>query len=362
MRFLAFLLSLWLFPLLASAEQRQTSHGPVTITPMITGLDQPWALGFLPDGEVLVTLRGGEMRRYGATGFQTVQGVPPVFADGQGGLLDVMVPRDHARTGEIFWTFSRAQPRGAGTALARGVLEGARLRDVEVIWELAPGSSGGRHFGSRVVEGPDGYLYVTIGDRGDRPTAQDLTNENGTVVRIARDGRIPGDNPFLGTPDARPAIWSYGLRNPQGMAVARDGTLYVVEHGARGGDEVNRVAAGGNYGWPVIAYGRHYSGGRIGVGTDAPGMEQPLHYWDPSIAPSGLAVYDGAMFPEWQGDLLVGALAFDLISRVDPDTGFAEVERIQTPETARVRDIRVAPDGSIWFLSIGNGTAYRISR
>ena len=347
----------------AATETRETSIGRVEIEARITGLVEPWALGFLPDGDVLITLRGGEMRRYTSdTTYEVISGLPEVYAEGQGGLLDVMVPRDFAETGEIFWTFSRRQTGGAGTALARGILDGALLQEVEVIWELTPGSSGGRHFGSRVVEGADGALFVTIGDRGDRPSAQDLRNENGTVVRVARDGSLLEDNPFVTQPDARPGIWSYGHRNPQGMAVASDGTLYVVEHGARGGDEVNLVEPGLNYGWPVIAFGRHYSGGRIGVGTEALGMEQPLHYWDPSIAPSGLAVYEGEMFAEWAGDLLVGALAFDLISRVDPDQGFAEVERIETPETQRVRDVRVAPDGSIWFLSVGTGTAYRMRR
>lgn len=345
------------------AELRDTSLGQVLVEPQIENLAEPWALGFLPGGDVLVTLRGGEMRRYGPDGgFRVISGLLPVVAEGQGGLLDVLVPADHGETGEVFWTFATAQPGGSGTALARGVLMGAEMREVSVVWELAQGSSGGRHYGSRVVEGADGYLYVTIGDRGARPSSQDLGNENGTVVRVARDGSIPSDNPFVGVAGAQPAIWSFGHRNPQGMAVAADGTLYLVEHGARGGDEVNLVAPGLNYGWPVIAYGRHYSGERIGVGTEAPGMEQPLHYWDPSIAPSGLAVYEGEMFPEWQGDLLVGALAFDLISRIDPDQGFAEAERMSWPETGRVRDIRVAPDGSIWFLSVASGTAYRISR
>lgn len=358
-----FIIALFM-PVALSAQTRMLSVGPVSIEPQITGLEAPWALAFLPAGDLLVTLRGGELRRYDPIGssYRVVSGLPPVWVDGQGGLLDVMVPRDFAETGEIFWTFSRAQGRGAGTALARGVLQGASLSDVRVIWELAPGSSGGRHFGSRVVEGADGHLFVTIGDRGERPSAQDLRVENGAVVRLNRDGTIPADNPFLETPDARPAIWSYGHRNPQGMAATSSGELYVVEHGARGGDELNLVQPGLNYGWPVVAFGRHYSGGQIGVGTHAPGMEPPLIYWDPSIAPSGLAIYEGDMFPEWRGDLLVGALAFDLISRVDPEQGFVEIERIETPETLRVRDVRVAPDGSVWFLSVGNGTAYRISR
>ncbi|MEM1342744.1 MAG: PQQ-dependent sugar dehydrogenase [Pseudomonadota bacterium] len=346
-----------------SAEIRDTSTGPVEITPVLRGLNEPWAVGFLPDGGFLVTLRGGSLLRVGADGtVAEVSGVPAVQAGGQGGLLDVLVPRDFAQSGEIFLTFAKRQGFREGTALARARLDGNSLSAVEVIWELTPGSAGGRHFGSRVVEGADGALYVTIGDRGERPSAQDLSNENGTVVRVNRDGSVPGDNPFLDTAGAAPAIYSYGHRNPQGAAIASDGTLYVVEHGAAGGDEVNRVEAGLNYGWPVIAYGQHYSGGQIGVGTEAPGMEQPLHFWDPSIAPSGLAIYEGEMFPEWQGDLLVGALAFDLISRLDPDSGMTEVEQIQTPETGRVRDIRVAPDGAVWFLSVNDSTLYRMAR
>ncbi|MBF9029712.1 PQQ-dependent sugar dehydrogenase [Rhodobacterales bacterium HKCCE3408] len=357
----------FLFALLsgvAAAETRNTVTGPVEITPVLQGLAEPWAVGFLPDGGFLVTLRDGGMLRSfpdGSQGF--VSGLPAVQVEGQGGLLDVMVPRDFAETGEIFLTYAAPQGgRGAGTALARGVLDGTELTDVETLWQMNPGSSGGRHFGSRVVEGPEGHLFVTVGERGDRDAAQDLRRENGSVIRLNRDGTIPEGNPFIGAGDADPAIWSYGHRNPQGAALDAVGQLFVVEHGARGGDEINRIEPGLNYGWPIIAYGEEYAGGQIGIGTEGQGLEQPLHFWDPSIAPSGLAIYDGDMFPEWQGDLLVGALAFDLISRVDPDSGFAEVERIQTPETQRVRDVRVAPDGSVWFLSVGNGTLYRISR
>jgi len=238
----------------------------------------------------------------------------------------------------------------------------ALLEDVRVIFELAPGTSGGRHFGSRIVEAPDGSLFLTIGDRGDRPAAQDLSRANGSVIRVNRDGSVPDDNPFADTNGARPEIYSYGHRNPQGAALDSSGRLWVNEHGARGGDEVNLVEPGKNYGWPVISYGKHYSGGKIGEGTEKPGMMQPLHYWDPSIAPSGMIVYSGKLWPEWEGDLFVGSLKFGLISRLEVmDEGVSEAERLESDETARVRDIVEAPDGSIWFLSVGQGAAYRMT-
>ena len=350
----------------AKAETRQISLGAVDISPVATDITQPWALAFLPDGGFLLTLRGGEMRKYNQAGEYTrLDGVPEVYASGQGGLLDVMVPRDFTDTREIYFTFAKPQGwRSAGTALARARLADTRLEAVTIIWEMPPGSSGGRHFGSRIVEGRDGLLYITIGERGDRPSAQDLSRPQGSVLRLTRTGAPATDNPFVGTPDALPEIWSYGHRNAQGAALDGQGRLWVIEHGARGGDEVNLVRPGRNYGWPVIAYGRHYFGGKIGVGTAAPGMEQPAHYWDPSIAPSGAAFYHGDMFPEWQGDLLVGALAHSLISRLElgADDSMVEAERIATEETARVRDVRVAPDGSIWFLSVGQGAVYRMSR
>jgi glucose/arabinose dehydrogenase len=353
--FLALLISL-------PAQALDSSAGKLTVTRMVAGLTEPWALGFLPGGGVLITERGGRLLHVEGTRTRVVSGVPEVAARGQGGLLDVLVPRDFATRREIFLTFSKPQPGGAGTAVARARLtqDGARLEDVRVIFELAPGSSGGRHFGSRLVEADDGTLFVTIGDRGDDATAQDLSNQNGTVIRLARDGSVPEDNPFVTTSGARPEIWSYGHRNPQGAALDREGRLWVVEHGARGGDEVNLVTRGANYGWPVISYGRHYSGARIGEGTRKAGMEQPAHYWDPSIAPSGMMVYSGALWPEWRGDVFAGSLKFGLISRLE-GSPLTEAERLKSPETARVRDIREAPDGSIWFLSAGHGAAYRIT-
>lgn len=346
----------------ASADVLQTSAGPVQVTKMIDGLDTPWAVGILPGEGFVVTERDGELL-YAADGkSKRVRGVPKVAANGQGGLLDVTVARDFAQSREIFLTFSKPQRGGAGTALAVARLSesGDRLTNVRVIFEAEPGGSGGRHFGSRVVEAPDGRLFVTIGDRGDRPSAQDRANHMGTVIRINRDGTVPDDNPFVGQDGIRPEIWSFGHRNPQGAGLDGQGRLWLSEHGARGGDEVNLVRPGANYGWPVISYGVHYSGGKIGEGTAKPGMEQPEHYWDPSIAPSGLLVYSGKLWPEWKGNLFVGSLKFDYIARLS-GSPVREVEQIKGSETGRVRDIVEAPDGSIWFISVGDGAIYRMT-
>ncbi|GAW35109.1 soluble aldose sugar dehydrogenase YliI precursor [Roseovarius sp. A-2] len=344
------------------AHALETSVGNVTVTKMVDGLDEPWALDFLPGGEMLISERDGRLLHIADGQSRAIKGLPEIAVRGQGGLLDLLVPRDFAQSREIYFTYSKPQSGGAGTAIARARLDpGAdRLSDLSVIFEMVPGSTGGRHFGSRLVEGRDGYFYATTGDRGDRPSAQDLGRENGSVIRIARDGAVPSDNPFVDTPGAQPEIWSYGHRNPQGAALDGSGALWLVEHGARGGDEVNRVEKGANYGWPVISYGRHYSGAKIGEGTQKEGMKQPAHYWDPSIAPSGMMIYQGDMFPDWRGDIFVGSLKFDMISRLD-GSPLREVERLESSETSRVRDIIEGPDGAIWFLSVGQGAAYRIT-
>ncbi len=348
------------FPFAACALD--TSAGKVDITPIVTGLDAPWAVGFLPGGALVITERDGKLLFVEGGSIQEVAGLPPIAASGQGGLLDVLVPSDFESTRTIFLSYAKPQARGAGTAMMRAVLseDGSNLSDVKDIFELQPGSSGGRHFGSRIVEAPDGTLFLTIGDRGNRMSSQDLGTENGAVVRVTKTGEIPADNPFTGNPIARPAIWSYGHRNPQGATLDLDGNLLVVEHGAQGGDEINRVKRGANYGWPIIAYGQHYGGGQIGQGTSRDGMEQPEYYWDPSMAPSGMMVYSGKLWPEWQGDVFVGSLKFDYISRLE-GAPLDEVERIESDETLRVRDIREAPDGSIWFLSVGEGALYRMT-
>ena len=337
----------------------------VTVAPVVSGLDQPWGVAPMPGGGVLITERDGYLLHIDGAEIQRVAGVPKVVAEGQGGLLDVTLPRDFAASRDVFLTYSKRQGSGSGTALAIGKLsaDGTRLEDVRTVFESARGGSTGRHFGSRVVEALDGSLYVTIGDRGDRPSAQDRANHNGTIVRVNRDGSIPRDNPFLNNDNIQPEIFSFGHRNPQGAGLDAAGTLWTAEHGARGGDEVNRIKKGANFGWPVISFGRHYSGRKIGDGTAKEGMEQPAFYWDPSIAPSGLLIYQGDMFPKWKGAMFVGSLKFDYISRLSFSSGNAkEVEQIKGPETERVRDIVEAPDGSIWFISVGNGAVYRISK
>lgn len=349
----------------AAALALDTDRGPVTVSAVATGFDQPWGVAQLPDGGLLVTERGGRLVLVKDGRSNRVVGVPRVADSGQGGLLDITLARDFAQTRTLFLTYSKQQSGGAGTALAAAELsaDGRRLENLRELFVATPGGRSGRHFGSRVVEAPDGTLFVTIGDRGDRPSAQDRAVHNGSIVRVNRDGTIPADNPFVGQPDIQPETWSYGHRNPQGAGLDARGALWTAEHGARGGDEVNRIKKGANYGWPVISYGVHYSGGEIGEGTAKSGMEQPAHYWDPSIAPSGLLIYQGDMFPEWKGDMFVGSLKLDYISRLELSSGTAvEAEQIRGPETVRVRDIVEDDDGSILFISVGEGTVYRITR
>lgn len=358
MRFLLVVLTFWIWTDNATLAQGQGYR----IEMVADGFEEPWAIGFLPDGGLMVTERDGRLLYLLGDRRVDVSGVPRVHARGQGGLLDVMIPRDFTNSRQVYLSYAKPQRGGAGTALGVGRLsdDGTALLDFAEIFEMSLGSSGGRHFGSRIVEAPDGTLYMTIGERGDRPLAQDLSTHNGSVIRIHRDGSIPADNPFVGQAGVQPEIWSFGHRNPQGAALDLTGQLWVNEHGARGGDEVNRIKKAANYGWPIIAYGRHYTGFQIGEGTHKDGMEQPAHYWDPSIAPSGMMIYSGKLWPEWRGHFFIGSLKFDYIARLDPENGFVEQE-IRSPETGRVRDVREAPDGSIWFLSVNEGSVYRIS-
>jgi len=352
------ILCLWASPLMAV----ESSQGDLKITKIAEGLEQPWSFGFLPGGAVLITERGGALWCLSAGKRTKIEGVPKVYVKGEAGLFDVMVPRDFAQTRQLYFSYAKIQPNGAGTAVASAILsaDNRRLENWTVIFELVPESNTNRHYGGRIVEALDGTLFATIGEHGDRPAAQDLSRENGTVIRINRDGRIPDDNPFVDTPDTRPAIWSYGHRNPEAATLDLQGNLWVVEHGAKGGDEVNFIRKGANYGWPVIAYGVHYSGDKIGEGTHKPGMEQPEFYWDPSMAPSGMMIYSGKLWPDWRGHMFVGSLKFDYIARLT-GTPLKEVEQLKSPQTDRVRDIREAPDGSIWFLSVWPGALFRLS-
>lgn len=320
------------------------------------GLEHPWSLAFLPDGRALVTERPGRMRYVSPNGelSEPIAGVPQVDARGQGGLLDVALDPDFAQNGLIYLSYAEAGSGGNGTAVARGRLNGERLEDVDVIFRQLPKKNSSKHFGSRLVFDREGHLFITLGERSSfADEAQNLTGHLGKVVRIKRDGGVPEDNPFVGREGVRPEIWSYGHRNPQGAALRpEDGSLWVIEHGARGGDEINIVRPGRNYGWPVIAYGRHYSGLKIGEGTHKAGMEQPIFYWDPSIAPSGAMFYTGNAFPQWRGNLFVGALKDHLLVRLTLD-GDAVLRQDKYLEELglRIRDVRQGPDDAIYLLT-----------
>ncbi|MEP9378452.1 PQQ-dependent sugar dehydrogenase [Aquabacter sp. CN5-332] len=351
----------------AQAESPRTFAGEqVRVTRFASGLENPWAIAFLPDGRLLVTERAGRMRVVSRDGrvYAPIQGIPRVHASGQGGLLDVALDPDFAQSRLVFFSYAEPRADGAGTAVARGRLSSdmTRLDDVTVIFRQMPSGTGNNHFGSRLIFARDGTLFVTLGDRYSlRDKAQDLSTTLGKVVRINKDGSIPADNPFRNTEGARPEIWSYGHRNVQAGAIdPRDGKLWTVEHGARGGDEVNIPEAGMNYGWPVITYGRDYSGAKIGEGTAKAGMEQPVFYWDPSIAPSGATFYDAALFSRWKGSLFVGALAGMSLVRltVDGDKVTGE-ERLSLDK--RVRDVRQGPDGALWLaIDADDGEILRV--
>lgn len=356
-------LGLFAAPLLATPALAQRAAGP---RPLATGLENPWALAFLPDGAMLVTERPGRLRLIAATGGKgrEVAGLPKVWARGQGGLLDVALSPDFAASRTLFLSYAEPREGGAATTVARAQLsaDSSRLEQVQVIFRQLPASGGGVHFGSRIVPARDGTVFIALGERGQKEKSQDLGTHYGKVVRIRPDGAIPPDNPFVSRAGALPEIWSYGHRNIQGAALHPvTGRLWTVEHGARGGDEINVPEAGKNYGWPVITYGRDYSGLSIGEGTHKPGMEQPVHYWDPSIAPSGMVFYTGNLMPQWKGSLFIGALAGSLVSRLEFDgTRLVREERLLADLGHRYRDIRQGPDGALYLLTdAGEGQLLR---
>lgn len=329
-------------------------------TVVASGLEHPWALALLPDGRWLVTERPGRLRIVTAEGAvgEPIAGLPGVDARGQGGLLDIAVGPTFARDRLIYWSFAEPREGGNATSVARGRLsdDGVRVENAQVIFRALPAYDGGAHFGSRLAFDGAGHLFITLGERSDtpmRPQAQDLGSHMGKTIRINLDGSVPSDNPFVGREGARPEIWSLGHRNVQGVAVAPDGAVWTIEHGTRGGDELNLDRSGLNYGWPIIAYGIEYRGGPINEGITArEGLEQPVYYWDPVIAPGGMTVYDGAMFPGWRGDLLVASLKEKHIARLvlDGDRVVGE-ERLMTDIGERVRDVAVGPDGAVWAVT-----------
>jgi glucose/arabinose dehydrogenase len=325
------------------------------------GLEHPWGLALLPDGRWLVTERPGRLRVVTAEGAISapVAGLPAVSAKGQGGLLDVILSPDFPRDRMIYWSYAEPRDGGNGTAVARGRLSDdlTKVEAVQVIFHAMPTYDGDKHFGSSLAFAPDGKLFITLGERSDKPMrlqAQDLASHMGKTIRINADGTVPSDNPFVGQPGARSEIWSLGHRNMQGIAVQPGtGAIWTVEHGTRGGDEINLDRAGKNYGWPGVAYGIEYNGDAIpGVVTAQDGVEQPVYYWDPVIAPGGMTFYDGAMFPGWRGNLLIGGLGSKHLARlVLKDGRVVGEERLLTGLGERVRDVAVAADGAVWVVT-----------
>jgi glucose/arabinose dehydrogenase len=339
-----------------------TSAGPMQITPVAQGLDEPWGIAHLPDGRFLVTERdSARLRLFAPDGADLgeIAGLPDVSVGGQGGLLDVMIPRGFASDPWVYLTYAARAGGGRGTALARARLDFAamRLTELQVLFTAPEGVRGGNHFGARVIEAQDGSIYLALGERGTGPDgqqAQDPSRSEGKVFHFAPDG-----SPATQLDGAMAGIFTLGHRNPQGLIQTAAGDLVLVEHGPQGGDEVNILRKGANYGWPLVTFGEQYGGGVIGA-AQMEGMVDGVKVWVPSIAPSGLMEYQSDLIPEWRGNLLTGSLNSDLIARLDPANGYAE-ERIAAPETARVRDVAQAPDGSIWFLSVIDGAVYRLA-
>jgi aldose sugar dehydrogenase len=332
---------------------RNTKARTIKVETVATGLAHPWGLAFLPDGRMLVTERSGTLRLVSKDGklSEPLSGVPEVVAEGQGGLLDVAIDPDFKSNSLVYLTYSEPGEGGASTAVARGKLGNSGLENVEVIFRQEPKINGNLHFGSRLAFAPDGTLFVTLGERFQFTPAQDLSNDLGKIVRINPDGSIPKDNPFVGRQDARPEIWSYGHRNPQGAAIHPEtGKLWETEFGPRGGDEVNVPQAAANYGWPVVSWGKHYDGREIPKPPTHPEFADAIYHWNPVISPSGITFYTGDAIPAWKGNLLIGALSEQAIVRLTLD-GEKVVGEERIPMGTRIRDVVQGPDGAVYALT-----------
>lgn len=335
------------------------------------GLVHPWAVEPLPDGDLLVTERAGRLRIVTANGDvqPPLAGVPEVVSRDQGGLLDVALSPDFESDDTIFWSYTEPRTDGNGTTVARGRLdrESNRVRDGKVVFRAVPSHGNAMHFGSRLAFGEDGMLYITLGERFEmstRPEAQQLDSHFGTLVRVHPDGRVPRDNPFVDTPDALPEIWTLGHRNVQAAAFDAGGHLWIVEHGAQGGDEVNRIRKGGNYGWPVVAYGEQYSGEPFpNARTERPGYVQPVYYWDPVIAPSGMQFHSGESIPEWRGDLLIGGLKERELVRLELKDGrVVGEEHLLGERNRRIRDVKEGAGGELYIVTDhADGELWRVT-
>jgi glucose/arabinose dehydrogenase len=330
---------------------------PVVVKTLVDGLKSPWGMDFLPDGSLLITELGGKLKHIDAVTFQAtaIANVPASTKTGQGGLMDVLVHPDFERNGLVYLSYTVSRDDKHSTRVSRARLDGSALTDIETLFTAQPFYRERRHFGSRLLL-DGGYLFITVGDRGNRELAQSLSTHNGKVIRLLEDGGVPDDNPFVDKAQALPEIWTYGHRNPQGIAVhPRNGQIWVAEHGPRGGDEINALIPGANYGWPTITYGEEYSGGKIGVGTHADGMEQPLVYWVPSIGAGNIDFYTGDLYPGWAPSLLVSGLKLTRIARLELEgDGLGKETRLLANLGMRVRDLQVGPDGLVYALAGGS--------
>ena len=341
----------------ALAQTHATQEHRIRVSTLTEGLSHPWSLAFLPDGRMLVTERTGQLRVISKDfklSAQPVAGVPAVAVFGQGGLMDVVLHPKFAENSLVYLTYVAGDRNGVGTEVARGTLKNNQLENLQVIFRMEPKLRTGYHFGSRIVFDREGYLFITLGDRGEMERAQNPGDHNGSVIRLHDDGRVPKDNPFAGKTGWRAEKFTLGNRNMQGAALhPQTGLLWTHEHGPQGGDEVNVIRAGVNYGWPVITFGANYgTGTKIGEGTAREGMAQPLHKWVPSIAPSGMTFYTGNKFAKWRGDLFVGALKDQMLVRLKLDgEKVVREERLLKNVLGRIRDVRTGPDGFIYLLT-----------